>query len=113
MSIVFENIGQVCASFECDGTVQVGEPCNIEKTGIIKRCGEDQPIMGKVLSIKDGIANVAVGGFVTLPYVGTPPMPGYVSLCGDDAGHVCMSSDLPPHFIVANDSVNKTITILL
>ena len=113
MNISFDNIGQVCASFACDDTVQVGDACNMSENNTIKRSGEDQPFLGKVLSIRDGIANVAIRGFATFSFTGSAPSVGYAGFCGDGNGNVVLSNEMEPRLVVCVDNIHKTVTVLL
>lgn len=113
MFINFDDIGQVCVTFRGDPNTTVGAPCGLSRERTVELAGEGESFIGKVVSIRKQIANVVVKGFVTLPYSGTAPGVGYVSLAGDGAGAITVCDDGRAYLVVDVDTVNKTATILL
>lgn len=113
MFISFENVGQVCATFYCDGTVAVGAPCSMSRAGTVGACGDEENFVGVVAAVRDNCANVIVRGFVTVPYSGTTPGIGYCLLTGDGAGNIKVCVDGNSYFVATVDTANHTATILL
>ena len=113
MFLNYDGIGQVCASFNCNTNITAGAPCTLTTAKTVATAREDEFIFGQVLSVHNGVANVAVKGFMTFRYTGSTPGIGYVPLCGDGAGGISICSDCQSYWVVAVDSVNKTATVLL
>ncbi len=113
MIFKFDDIGQVCASFYCDDGVNAGDPCSIVRNRTINTTREDEAFIGKVLSVRNNVASVAVGGFVTLSFTGSAPGTGYANLSGNGNGGIMVCNDGKTYLVVSVDAVNKTATILL
>ncbi len=68
MNVSFFGIGELTATFQASGEVQVGNPVKISGNGVVEACGaaNDVPI-GVAVSCKDGYAGVQLKGYVRLP----------------------------------------------
>ena len=114
MSVSFEGIGQVCATFQGSGLAE-GHVVRMAGRAEAGACGDGDPFCGVALCCKEDACTVQVGGFVTVGYSGDMPEPGTASLCangeggvraaGESAGRACL--------VVDADAAAKTVTILL
>lgn len=113
MSVSFEGIGQVCATFLGDGLT---EGCVVKAAGggAVEACGDGDSFCGAALCCKEDACTVQVGGFVTLGYTGDAPEAGTVSLCADGQGGVrAAESGGRACLVVDTDAAAQTVTILL
>ena len=104
MSVSFEGVGQVCATFWGSGVTE-------GHVGAL-RAGDD--FCGAALCCREDACTVQVGGFVRVSYTGTAPAVGRTSLTADGAGGVTCPEKGGRACLVADvDSAAKTATILL
>ncbi len=113
MVISFNDIGQVCASFAFDGTLQVGDPCKISRSATVIKGSEGDAFIGKALAIRDNMASVAVKGCMSFPYTGTMPSAGFAKLTCDGNGGVCINEDGREYLIISVDIINHIVTVML
>lgn len=120
MSVCFDGVGQVCATF-LDGGASAGQVVKITGRSTVGACSAGDRFCGVALQGRDGACAVQVRGFVTVGYSGTAPGLGDAVLCADGAGGVktaaaaqegapaagtsCLVADV--------DTTAKTVTILL
>ena len=114
MSVSFDGVGQVCATFLGAG-IQEGQAVKVSGRGAAAPCGDGESFCGAAVCCRDDACTVQVGGFVTVGYSGDMPEPGTASLCangeggvraaGESAGRACL--------VVDADAAAKTVTILL
>ena len=106
MSVSFDGVGQVCATFLGSG-IEEGQAVKVSGWGTAAVCGDGESFCGAAICCRDGACTVQVSGFLTLGYTGTAPAAGPVKLCGYGQGGVtaCLAVDA--------DSAAKTVTILL
>jgi len=111
MSVSFEGVGQVCATF-LGSDVAEGSVVKLTGNGTVGPCGAGDPFCGAVLCRKDDACTVQVCGFVTVGYSGTAPAVGWTALCADGNGGVKAGGDrqMP---VADVDTAAKTVTILL
>lgn len=133
MSVSFEGVGQVCATF-LGGKLTEGQVVKLAGSGTVGACGAGDGFIGAALCCKDDACTVQVGGFVTVSYSGTTPTVGWCALTADgnggvkvaaaeaaaleetggsgstEAGKTGSSRVLP---VVSVDTTAKTATILL
>ena len=111
MSVSFHGIGQVCATFLGDGTE--GQVVKMSGKGTVAACSAGESFCGVALCAKDDACAVQVAGFVTVPYSGTEPAPGYVALAADGSGGVKIVESGREYLVADADTTAKTVTILL
>ena len=111
MSVSFHGIGQVCATFLGDGTE--GQVVKMSSKGTVAACSAGESFCGVALCAKDDACAVQVAGFVTVPYSGTEPAPGYAALAADGSGGVKIVESGREYLVADADTTAKTVTILL
>lgn len=117
MSVSFEGVGQVCATFLGGGLAE-GQVVKMTGSGTVGACAADDAFCGVALCCKDDACTVQVGGFVTVNYSGAAPAVGWRALAADGNGGVKAVGDeetgsgrvLP---VVNVDTAGKTVTVLL
>ena len=113
MSISFQGIGQVCATFLC-GTVEEGQLVKVSGRGTVAACGDGDNFCGVAVCKKDDACAVQVAGFVTVGYTGTVPAVGWSALAANGSGGVkSVSTGGQTLLVVDADTTAKTVTILL
>lgn len=133
MSVSFEGVGQVCATF-LGGKLTEGQVVKLTGSGTVGVCSAGDSFIGATLCCKDDVCTVQVGGFVTVSYSGTAPTVGWCALTADGNGGVktaaaeaaaleeagssgtagsgkTESSRMLP--VVSVDTATKTVTVLL
>lgn len=100
MSISFEGVGQVCATFWGESLTE-GHVVKITENGTVGPCAAG-----------DACA-VQVSGFVTVGYSGDAPALGRVCLAADGNGGVKSAGDGVACLAADVDTTAKTVTILL
>ena len=111
MSVSFHGIGQVCTTFLGDGTE--GQVVKMSGKGTVAACSAGESFCGVALCAKDDACAVQVAGFVTVPYSGTEPAPGYAALAADGSGGVKIVESGREYLVADADTTAKTVTILL
>jgi len=117
MSVSFEGIRQVCATFLGSGVTE-GHVVRMAGRAEAGACGDGDPFCGVALCCKEDACTVQVGGFVTVSYSGAAPAVGWRALAADGNGGVKAVGDeetgsgrvLP---VVNVDAAGKTVTVLL
>ena len=105
MSVSFEGVGQVCATF-LGGKLTEGEVVKVTENGTVGACAADDGFCGVAICCKDDACTVQVRGFVTVGYSGTAPGMGWRTLAVDGKGGVnCLVADV--------DAAVKTVTMML
>ena len=105
MSVSFEGVGQVCATF-LGGKLTEGEVVKVTENGTVGACAADDGFCGVAICGKDDACTVQVRGFVTVGYSGTAPGMGWRTLAADGKGGVnCLVADV--------DAAVKTVTMML
>ena len=113
MSISFQGIGQVCATFLC-GTVEEGQLVKVSGRGTVAACGDGDSFCGGAGCKKDDACAGQGAGFVTVGYSGTAPALGWTALAADGSGGVkTVSTGGRTYLAVDTYAANKTVTILL
>lgn len=93
MKVSFEGIGQWCATFL--GDVSEGGVVKVSGAGQAADCEAGDPFCGAAVCAGEGACTVQMGGFVTVPYSGTAPAPGYTALTADGLGGVKTAGGTP------------------
>ena len=105
MSVSFEGVGQVCATF-LGGKLTEGEVVKVTENGTVGACAADDGFCGVAICCKDDACTVQVRGFVTVGCSGTAPGMGWRTLAADGKGGVnCLVADV--------DAAVKTVTMML
>lgn len=115
MSVSFDGVGQVCATFLGAG-IQEGQAVKVSGRGAAAPCGDGESFCGAAVCCRDDACTVQVSGFMTLGYTGTAPGLGPVRLCGNGQGGVRAAADedaATACLAVDADEAAKTVTILL
>ena len=81
--------------------------------GTVAACSAGESFCGVALCAKDDACAVQVAGFVTVPYSGTEPAPGYAALAADGSGGVKIVESGREYLVADADTTAKTVTILL
>lgn len=113
MSVSFEGVGQVCATFLGGGLTE-GQVVKLTGNGTVGGCKEDDAFLGAAICCKEDACTVQVGGFVSVGYTGTAPGLGWQALAADGKGGVkTADSGGVTCPVVDVDTTAKTVTILL
>ena len=113
MSVSFEGVGQVCATF-LGGKLTEGHVVKMTGNGTVGACAADDAFCGAAVCCKDDACTVQVGGFVTVGYTGTAPGVGWKALAADGKGGVKTAGTDGVNCLVTDvDTTAKTVTILL
>lgn len=112
MSISFEGVGQVCATFLGDNLTE-GHVVKMKGNGAVGACGAGEAFCGVALCCKDDACTVQVGGFVTVKYSETAPTVGWSGLAADGKGGVKKASGGADYLVADVDTAAQTVTIML
>ena len=113
MSVSFEEIGQVVATFEAANGVKEGQVCRLTANGKVGPCAKGGDFCGAAVASRGDCAAVAVRGFVTLNYTGTTaPTVGYCALAADGKGGVEVPESGGRSLLVVGVG-NGNVTVLL
>ena len=113
MSVSFEGVGQVCATFLGGGLTE-GQVVKMTGNGTVGSCGAGDAFCGVALCCKEDACTVQVGGFVSVGYSGTAPVVGWQTLAADGKGGVKAASGSGVRCLTADvDTTAKTVTIML
>ena len=113
MSVSFEGVGQICATFLGSGLTE-GKVVKLSQNGTAAPCKTDDPFCGVVLHCGDGACTVQVRGFVSVPYSGTAPTVGWCALAADGQGGVKTAASGGMKLLVVDvDATAKTVTVML
>ena len=113
MSVSFEGVGQVCATFLGGGLTE-GHVVKLTGRGTVGACGDGDAFCGAALCCKEDACTVQVKGFVTVGYSGAVPGVGRAPLCANGEGGVRAAGEGGEMCLVVDaDTTAKTVTILL
>ena len=112
MSISFEGVGQVCATFLGGGLTE-GQVVKMTDKGKVGACAADDLFCGVTMCCKDDACTVQVGGFVSVGYSGTAPAVGWSALAADGKGGVKSASSGAVRLVVDVDTTAKLVTVML
>lgn len=85
MSISFKGFNEQVLTFNTTAELDAGTLVKMNGSGTVAPCASGDKIMGVVLACRNNIASVQVGGYISLPYSGTAPTPGYCGICATDS----------------------------
>ena len=111
--ITFDAIRETYVTFAAASGLAVGDLCKPTANGTVGACEEDDEFIGVVGSVRNGVAGVVMGGFVTLPYSGTAPSLGYNLLLADGDGGVAVGETGRSCCVVELDTTAKTVGLFL
>lgn len=112
MSVSFEGVGQVCATFLGGGLTE-GHVVKMTGSSAVGACDADDGFCGAAICCKDDACTVQVGGFVSVGYSGTAPEAGWQTLAADGKGGVKTASSGREYLVADVDATAKTVTIML
>ncbi len=112
MSVSFEGVGQICATF-LGGGLTGGHVVKMTGNGSVGACSADDGFCGAALCCRDDACTVQVGGFVSVGYSGTAPAVGYQTLAADGKGGVKTAGSGREYLVADVDAAAKTVTIML
>ena len=118
MSVSFEGIGASFVSMETSGTVTPGTPVKMSGNGTVSACANGERFMGVAVTVAaDGVANVQVRGYITMPCSGTLPAVGWARLVSGTGGKLKTDTAASPaggeYLIVDKDSTEAKIGFVL
>ena len=113
MSVSFEGVGQVCATF-WGGGVTESHVVKMAGNGTVGPCADGEDFCGAALCCREDACTVQVSGFVRVGYTGEAPGLGRVALTANGEGGVRRAAAGGRDCLVADvDSAAKTAMILL
>lgn len=116
MSISFEGIGEVVATF------MVEEGCMLETGRVVCLTGDGQVSLGEsggkfcgvVVSMsEDGYAGVQIDGMTQVGYTGSAPAVGWQTLAADGTGKAVVNENGINYLVAAVDETAQTAVIKL
>lgn len=113
MAIFIDGIGEVSMTLHCDPDFPVGSPCYMDGDNYIEPCTVDAEFFGIVERVEGSLAAVTVRGIAEVPFSGTFPGYGSVSLAADGQGGVHTYADGKKYTVLSADQTKKTIKIFL
>lgn len=115
MSVCFDGVGQVCATFLGEGLSE-GHVVKLAGGGRVAPCGDGEVFCGVALVCRDDACTAQVRGFLSAAYSGSAPGAGAAILCGNGKGGVRMAGEQENGtrcLVVDTDTSRKRVTILL
>lgn len=108
-----QGIAQESATFFIASSIAPGRPCKMITKMTVSNCNDGDDFFGVSVKTEGSLCSVIFHGFVTMPYTGTVPAVGYTGLAANGAGGVKASTTAIKRLVVATDTDNKTVTLLL
>ena len=112
MNVSFNGIGGRPVTFLNNGA-KAGEPVKLSAAGTVSPCAAGDAFDGVAALIDGTCAGVRLGGFVTVGYTGTAPVPGRAILTADGSGGVKTAESGDRYLVVDRDTAAATVTILM
>lgn len=114
MSISFNGFNEQVLTFKTETELAAGTLVKMSGNGTVAACANGDKIIGVVLSCRDNLACVQVGGYINLPYSGTAPTTGYCGICAASATKIKTDSSAGKLLAVFDtDTTAATAGILL
>ena len=116
MKVSFEGIGAYAATFynSASAPAKAGQPVKMGESGTVAACSAGDSYLGVAVTADGDFAGVQLQGFVTLPYTGTAPTPGLVTLGADGSGGVkTVSTGGRGCWVIQVDTAASTVGFLL
>ncbi len=113
-SISMDGIGAKYVTFYTEEDASaVGKVCTLSGNDTVKASADGEKFCGILISVKDGIACVQVGGCCELPYSGTTaPSVGYCSVAAASGG-VAVGEKGKEVLVYHVDTTAKTVGMVL
>ena len=112
MKFSYEGIGAWSATFAAQDVTE-GQVVKLSASDTASPCAKGNPFIGVVISQHNGICGVQMGGLAEVPYSGSAPAVGKVSLTADGKGGVCTGESGEKYLVVSVDTVRSTCVIRL
>ena len=114
MSISFKGFNEQVLTFNTSAQLAAGTLVKMNGSATVAPCSSGDKIIGVVLSCRDNLASVQVGGYISLPYSGTAPAPGYCGICAADSTKIKTDNSAGKLLsVVESDTTAGTAGILL
>ena len=113
MNLSYQDIGQVCAGFQAAAGLGAGKLCKITDNGTVGSCAKNDVFNGVTMKVRNGMATVALRGFVTVKYAGTAPALGECKLVAASAFEVQVAETGKSCLVVSVDTANQEVTVLM
>ena len=116
MKVSFEGIGECVATFynSASAAAKTGQPVKLGGNGTVAACAAGDSFLGVAVAADEDFAAVQLQGFVTLPYTGTAPTAGYVTLGADGSGGVkTVSTGGRGCWVIQVDTAASTVGFML
>lgn len=113
MNISYQDIAQVCASFQAQMGLSEGKLCKVTANGTVGACAKGDVFHGVTNKVHNDMAAVVLRGFVTVKYAGTVPTLGECTMTAASAYEVQLADGGRSCLVVNVDTANREVTILL
>jgi hypothetical protein len=113
MEISMMGYGENTATFEALEGVAPGMPVKMAGNGTVGPSSAGDAFCGVAVNVRGGFAAVQLSGYVTLPYTGEAPAPGFALLNAAGAGAVQKDAAGRSLLVIDADDSAKTCGILL
>ena len=118
MKVSFEGIGEKVITFynKAQGGAAAGDPVCIAANATVGKASAGVKFFGVAIAAAEDFAAVQTGGFVQLPYTGTAPALGFVSLSADGNGGVKTpgaGDKFGEYLVIDVDTANTLVGIML
>ncbi len=81
MSVSFLGFDEKTLTFSTAADLTPGTLVKLSSSKTVAACAADDAVFGVVISCRNCLACVQIGGYVVLPYTGTAPTVGLNALC--------------------------------
>ncbi len=112
MKVCFNGIGQQVVTF-ADSGCEKGKLCKVSDGGAVAPCGGNDVFAGLVLYTDGNWADVQLKGYITVPYSGTAPTPGWCEMAGDGSGGASVFQGGRSCLVVEVDTTAETVGMFI
>lgn len=114
MSISYDGIGKVVATFECFSNVEVGDLVVVSQNKKVAKAMAGNQIVGVCVSKNGDYVGVQIKGAITMPYNSTVPV-GYVGVVADENNKIKYNPDANAlkFLVVETDTKKKFATFII
>lgn len=114
MSIAYNGVGKVVATFECFSNVEVGDLVVISQSKKVARALKGNQFAGVCVSKNGNYVGVQIKGAITMPYNSVIPV-GYVGIVAEDNNKIKHNTDANAlkFLVVETDIENKFATFII
>lgn len=114
MSVSFIGFDEKTLTFSTAADINPGTLVKLSGNGTVAACAADDAVFGVVISCRNCLACVQIGGYVVLPYTGTAPTVGLNTLCAGSATALEVdSTNGKEKFVLDVDTTAATCGVLL